>query len=131
MRPFLGETVGDFLVTTVDGDSFDRDDLLPQDTWIAFLSADCAPCRQKLPAFAEHIRALPAGETRPVAIILGDPGDTAPFTDALRPLTKVVADDDAAEIAALMAVTAFPSFVRVGPGAPGELTVKENNPRFI
>ncbi|MFJ6937798.1 TlpA family protein disulfide reductase [Streptomyces sp. NPDC101132] len=118
----VGEEVGAFTATTVDGVPIGRDDL-NDDTLVAFFSPTCGPCRKKLPAFVAHARTLPGGRDAVLATVVGTPEAAAAFTEALAPVARVVVEEADGPVGAAFNATAYPTVLRVAPAADGRVLV--------
>jgi thiol-disulfide isomerase/thioredoxin len=112
----VGDVVGDFDATTLDGTRVTRD-LLPDGTVVAFLSPDCPSCREQIPEIGSWV----ADEDRPRVLVVVDSrsGDPAHLVTTLPPMTQVIVDDRTAPVADVFGVRAFPAFFQVAAG--GEL----------
>src|SRR6266508_1061488 len=73
LRP--GETVGDFVATTMDGERVSRGALVGS-TLVGFFSPDCAPCEERLPEFVDHAEHHPGGRRQVLAVIVAQDEDT-------------------------------------------------------
>jgi hypothetical protein len=109
-----GGAVGDFRVTTVDGEPLGRDDLVPS-TVVAFLAVDCKSCHEQLP----HLLAWARGQDRErlVAVVDGRGGDPADLVTRLLPVARVVVDGQRAPVAGAFGVRSYPQFCVLGPDA--------------
>lgn len=115
--PVAGEGVGDFLSTTVDGEPVSRD-LLAGETLVAFFSPSCTTCREQLPEFVEYARDLPGGRSQVLAVVAGEPDETAEMIKTLTPVARVTVEDFDGELSRAFAVDAFPAhYVVDGSGA--------------
>jgi thiol-disulfide isomerase/thioredoxin len=122
----VGERIGEFATTTVDGEPLSHE-LLDTETVVAFFSPDCAPCRTKLPTFVDYARTLPAG--RAVATVVGSAADAAGFVEQLSPVARVVVEEPDAAMGTAFHVRAFPTLLRVARGDRG-LVVTANDVRL-
>ncbi|GAA2300141.1 hypothetical protein GCM10010149_56430 [Nonomuraea roseoviolacea subsp. roseoviolacea] len=110
----VGEAVGDFDATTVDGDHVTRDGLA-DGTVVAFLSPDCAGCREQLPELASW--AAGQDRSRVVAVVDGREGDVAHLVSTLSPVARVIVEDATPpQVAEAFKLQAFPTFYQVGAG---------------
>jgi hypothetical protein len=113
LEPMLevGETVGDFVTTTVDGEPILRA-FVEQETIVGFLSPGCPPCRRRLPQFVEAVRT--AGRDRVLAVLTDTTEEeAAEMTAALSPVARVVVEADDGALTKAFGVTAFPAFCRI------------------
>jgi cytochrome oxidase Cu insertion factor (SCO1/SenC/PrrC family) len=126
----VGELVGDFEVTTVDGATLTRTDL-SGDTVAAFFTPSCQPCQAKLPHFVEFAGQLPAGRDQVlVTIAAEDPADAAEFVAKLSPVARVVVEEGSGAVAEAFGVQMFPTMLRVAPDDSGRLVVTANKVRL-
>ncbi|MER6508661.1 hypothetical protein ABT158_17695 [Nonomuraea sp. NPDC001636] len=110
----VGDRVGDFDVRTVDGTmvALDR---LPDDTVVAFIAAECATCRKKLPELVSW--ASGQDRSRVLVVIDGRGGGHEQMVGSLSPVAQVVLEDGGGAVSAAFDVNSFPSFFLVGEGA--------------
>ncbi|MFI6920093.1 hypothetical protein ACIBIZ_09070 [Nonomuraea spiralis] len=109
----VGEVVGDFDTTTVEGGHVTRD-LLPEGTVVAFLSPDCRGCHEQLPELASW--AAGQDRSRVLAVIDGRSGDPAELVTTLLPVAQVILDDARPHVADAFRVRSFPAFFQVSAG---------------
>ncbi|NUW32372.1 TlpA family protein disulfide reductase [Nonomuraea sp. SMC257] len=110
----IGEAVGDFDATTVDGDRVTRDGLA-EGTVVAFLSPDCAGCREQLPELASW--AAGQDRSRVVAVVDGREGDVAHLVTTLSPVARVIVEEATPpQVAEAFKLQAFPTFYQVAEG---------------
>ncbi|MFF5213184.1 hypothetical protein [Streptosporangium sp. NPDC000396] len=112
--PVVGSTIGHFDVLTIDHEAVSRYMLEP-DTVVGFFSPGCEPCRTSLPEFVEHVRALPGGRDRALAVVVGTDGSDA-MAGELAQVTRVIVEDHGGPVATAFGVTAFPTFCLLGGG---------------
>ncbi len=114
LRP--GETVGDFVATTMDGERVSRGALVGS-TLVGFFSPDCAPCEERLPEFVDHAEHHPGGRRQVLAVIVAQDEDTAgPVVAELASVARVVRDVGAGPVPRAFGVHGFPAFALVEPG---------------
>ncbi|MBL1090752.1 MULTISPECIES: TlpA disulfide reductase family protein [unclassified Streptomyces] len=122
----VGEEVGEFATSTVDGERLTRG-MLAADTLVAFFAPGCQPCREKMPAFVDHARALPGGRAQVVAVVVGDPAEAAAFVTELSPVARVVVEEGPDEpLSAAFRARSFPTLLRVSPHGDGRVLVTAN-----
>ncbi|MGG7575667.1 TlpA family protein disulfide reductase [Streptomyces sirii] len=122
----VGEEVGEFATSTVDGERLTRA-MLAADTLVAFFAPGCLPCREKMPAFVDHARALPGGRAQTVAVVVGDPAESAAFVAELSPVARVVVEEGPDEpLSAAFRARSFPTLLRVSPDGDGRVLVTAN-----
>ncbi|MGK5545642.1 TlpA disulfide reductase family protein [Streptomyces sp. URMC 127] len=122
----VGEAVGDFLATTVDGESL-TDDSLTGDTLVAFFSPTCEPCKAKMPKFVEYARALPGGRNQVVATVVGDAEEAAAFVHELSPVARVVVEGHEGALSRAFRAEAYPTVLRAAPDPSGRLVITAND----
>jgi thiol-disulfide isomerase/thioredoxin len=107
-----GATVGDFDAVTVDGAAISRS-MLTGTTLVGLFSPGCAPCQERLPQFVEQ-----AGRHRGavLAVVAGPAEDATAYIEALRPVARVVREDDHGPVATALGVEGFPSFALLDAG---------------
>lgn len=122
----VGEQVGAFSTTTVDGEA------LSHESWVAgtlvgFFSPNCEPCRDKLPEFVRYARSVSEGPESVLAVVIGDLEEAAGFVTDLAPVAKVVVEDSHnAPVSAAFKVSAYPTMLVVAPGDEGRLVVEQD-----
>lgn len=120
-----GDEVGEFSALTVDGEPV-RDDMIDTETVVAFFSPTCGPCKEKLPKFVEYARTVPGGRGRVVAVVATDRDDAAagdPMVSALGPVARVLAGEEAEQLAEACKVQGFPVVLKVNRSTDGRLLV--------
>ncbi|GAA2014782.1 hypothetical protein GCM10009839_07330 [Catenulispora yoronensis] len=115
-RPDAGAVIDAFEATTTTGEPVSPAALKP-DTLVGFFSSTCEPCAKLLPEFVKTAAGLPGGRDQVLAIVAGDAVAAAPLVEALSPVARLVAADDARTVGAAFGVEAFPSLFVVGPDA--------------
>ncbi|MEU1732578.1 TlpA disulfide reductase family protein [Streptosporangium sp. NPDC020145] len=109
----VGEEVGEFLTSTVDGGTLSRESLA-DDTVVGFFSPNCGPCREQLPRFVEYSGALPGGRGRVVAVVLSHDADEANALVAdLAPVASVVVETSSGPLSKAFKIKAYPTVLRV------------------
>lgn len=109
-----GETVGDFGVSTVDGEPVARD-VLAGTTLVGFLSPSCEPCKERLPKFVELARQHEPDQVLAV-VVAQDDDEAAPGVVAeLVGVARVVREPDSGPVSTAFGVQGFPAFALVGP----------------
>jgi thiol-disulfide isomerase/thioredoxin len=124
-----GEPVGEFVSSTVDGESLARADLVG-DTLVAFFSTTCEPCEEKLPKFVDFARTLHGGRDQALAVVVGDPSLAAWDVADLTPVARVVVEATDGAVSTAFGVRGYPTVLRVGPGADGQLVVTDDKVRL-
>jgi hypothetical protein len=119
--PSIGTPLPEFAGVDVDGRRVEVSGSGDADLVVAFLSAGCEPCVDELPAVQRLFAAGRGGQA--VAVVRGDGEGRTAFVDALRPVARVVVEDDANRgLAATFGVTAFPSVVAYRWGVVRQVT---------
>lgn len=118
----VGEEVGGFTVSTVDGEQL-SDVSVSDGTVVAFLSVSCQPCREKLPALVRYAGAVPGGRDRVLAVVVGDAGEAEAFVAELRPVSRVVVEGYGGPVGAAFKTRAYPSILQVGRSGQDRLVV--------
>ncbi len=101
-----GATVGDFDAITVDGAAISRS-MLTGTTLVGLFSPGCAPCQERLPTFVAQA-AQHRGEV--FAVVAGSAEDATTYIEELRPVARVVREDEHGPVATALGVEGFPSF---------------------
>lgn len=109
----VGEVVGDFDTTTMDGTRVTRD-LLPEGTVVAFLSPDCKGCHEQLPELTSW--AASQDRSRVLAVVDGRSGDPEELVTTLSPVAQVITGDAFPQVAGVFRVQSFPTFFQVAAG---------------
>ncbi|WP_460526806.1 thioredoxin domain-containing protein [Flindersiella endophytica] len=122
----VGDPVGDFTSTDVDGQLVSNE-LLKGETLVAFLSAGCAPCKDKLPLLVEYARSAPAGRDGVLAVVLGVNESDEEFVAGLRPVARVVVEEHRGAMSMAFQANRYPSILMVAPTKAGQLTVRVTN----
>ncbi|MEU1054273.1 hypothetical protein [Streptomyces sp. NPDC005876] len=125
----VGEEVGDFAVSTVDGERLARD-LLAGETLVAFFSPTCQPCKEKLPKFLEYARTLPGGRDRVLATVVGDAEASAALVAELTPVARVVVEEYDGALSAAFQAKAYPTVLKVARDGAGRLIVTDDDVRL-
>ncbi|MFH0518504.1 thioredoxin domain-containing protein [Streptomyces sp. M41] len=120
-----GDQVGEFSSRTVEGEPVDHR-VIDTETVVAFFSPTCGPCKEKLPKFVEYARTVPGGRDRVLAAVAADRDDAAaaePMVSALAPVARVLAGEDAEQLAEACKVQGFPVILKVNRSTDGRLLV--------
>ncbi|WP_433243200.1 TlpA family protein disulfide reductase [Streptosporangium sp. CA-135522] len=118
----VGEEVDEFSATTIDGDPVTRDSLAGE-TVVAFFSATCGPCKEKLPKFVQFAKELPRGRDQTLVVVAGEPDEVAPMTAALSPVARVVLENNSDPVTSAFNVQMYPVILRVGSDPDGRIAV--------
>ncbi|MEV4019591.1 hypothetical protein AB0J35_54830 [Nonomuraea angiospora] len=111
--PAVGDVVGEFAATTVEGNRVTRD-LLPDGTVVAFLSPDCQGCREQIPQLASW--AAGQDPARVLVVVDSRSGDPAQVVTALAPVAQVIVDDATKPLADTFGVHVFPTLLQLAAG---------------
>ncbi|GHC68006.1 hypothetical protein GCM10010507_52850 [Streptomyces cinnamoneus] len=106
----------------MDGEAV-TDTMIDTETVVAFFSTTCGPCKEKLPKFVEYARSVPGGRGRVLATVIGEPGETAPMVEALRPVARVTTEDASGAMGEAFKVMAYPVVLKVNRTTDGRLLV--------
>lgn len=109
--PAIGQPVGEFDVTSTDGQPVTRQSLV-ENTVVAFFSPGCAPCEAKLPEFLDRARTMPA-DWRLLGVITGPVEDAGPMAATLRAVVTTVVDGVDGPVSSAFQHPATPSFCLV------------------
>ncbi|MEH0930356.1 TlpA family protein disulfide reductase [Micromonospora sp. CPCC 205558] len=122
----VGQKIDEFSATTVAGEAVTAD-RLDSGTLVAFFSPTCAPCKEKLPKFVSHARALPAGQRTPLAVVIGQAEQADDFLAELTPVARVVVEPDNGPVSRAFGVQAYPTLLRVDRDDAGRLVIGAND----
>jgi thiol-disulfide isomerase/thioredoxin len=126
----VGEEVGPFATTTVNGEPVSRD-WLSGDTLVGFFTPNCGPCAKRLPEFVEYARVLPGGRARVLAtVVTDDPAEAAAYVADLSPVAHVIVEDSDGPLTRAFRVSAFPTVAMVAPGPDGRVLVTADRVRL-
>ncbi|MFC4118147.1 TlpA family protein disulfide reductase [Nonomuraea zeae] len=106
----VGAEVNDFTAVSISGKALSKSDTLLETNFL-FISADCAPCRDKLPDYLEYLR---SARPRTVAVLTPAEGDDTHFTemrDALSTVADVVVEPYGEPIWKAFAIVGTPAFI--------------------
>ncbi len=101
-----GQQVGDFTVSTVDGEVVKRGSLRGP-TLVGFFSPNCSACHERLGDFVS-VAARHPGDV--LSVVVNDGGDTAPVVAALS-ATNVVVEDPEGPLGSAFGVHGYPAFI--------------------
>ncbi|MEO3926248.1 hypothetical protein ABGB07_20600 [Micromonosporaceae bacterium B7E4] len=118
----VGTEIAEFTASTADGEPI-ADDLISEETVVAFFTPGCTSCLDKLPKLVAHARTL--GRERVLAVIVGTADAAAPLVTALRPVALVVVEEEGhgGPLTSAFMVRAYPTLMSVAPGRAGRLVV--------
>ncbi|MFI5488656.1 TlpA family protein disulfide reductase [Micromonospora echinaurantiaca] len=111
VRP-VGSAVGEFVATTVDGDPVSRESVGAA-ALIAFFSVHCPACRERKPDFLAGAPAYAAAGWTVLAVVVGDPAESAALVTELRPSGAVLVEDVGGPVGEAFSLTGYPAFVLV------------------
>jgi hypothetical protein len=111
----VGETVGAFTATTIDGEAVSRE-LLAGQTLVGFFSPGCQPCAAQLPRFVDYARASSRRPGRVLAVVDTDGEDGKDYVERLSRVGPVVVEGHDGPLQAAFRVTSFPMLYLVGDG---------------
>jgi thiol-disulfide isomerase/thioredoxin len=110
--PTIGDTVGEFTATTVEGKSVSQDSF-SMETLVAFFSPSCEPCKAKLPGFAEYAADWVNDQRQVITVVTGPVEQTAEMVDSLKPVSTVVTDGVDGPISQAFKARSTPTFCLV------------------
>ncbi|GAA2292446.1 hypothetical protein GCM10010149_45100 [Nonomuraea roseoviolacea subsp. roseoviolacea] len=120
-----GEAVDAFDAVTVDGETVSRESLLDGSV-VAFFSATCAPCQERLPKFVAYAKTLPEGRRQALAVVIGEGEDLDGFVTALGPVARVVVEKASDPVNSAFGVQRYPVVLAVARDDRGRLTVRSD-----
>jgi thiol-disulfide isomerase/thioredoxin len=109
VTPNVGDEIGDFLTSTVDGEPVSRASMAG--TLVAFLSPTCPPCRAAVPDLVRYADGPGAGQV--TAVVTGDEHEVASLVSTLGPVARVITEEPFGPVSTAFAVRSFPTFCRV------------------
>jgi hypothetical protein len=101
----VGSVVGDFAVTTPDGERLTRADLTGR-TLVGFFAPDCAACHERVPEFVDHAALFPGGV---LAVAAGGPVETEALSATLGEVARVVVERHDGGLHTAFSVAGYPS----------------------
>ena len=116
LLPAVGAPVPDFAAVTTDGAEVDASDLAGPDTPVLFLTTDCDACSELIRRVTGPAPGPLDGFRRPLAVLIGPPGERAAVAADLARVTRVLEDDNVGGLAARFGVRAFPAVLVAGDG---------------
>lgn len=105
-----GSKVDEFATATVDGTSVSRAALVGTTT-VGIFSPGCVPCQEAMPTFIEQ--AADRGRNQVIAVVVGDPEESADYIARLAPVAQVVREEYGGPVTKALGVTGFPAFALV------------------
>jgi peroxiredoxin len=108
-----GTQIPGFTATTVTGETLGLDSLAGGRSAIAFLSVNCAPCREQLGEFKAYARRVPGGAGQVLAVVVAgksDPDSAAAFIAELTGTASIVAEALRGPVQSAFSVSGYPSF---------------------
>lgn len=103
-----GASVGDFAVTTTDGEPLSAE-LLSGTTLIGFFAHGCDPCHELMPQFITYAAGFAGGRNQVLAVVIGEATDATEMLDALAPVARTVREDPQGPVAKAFGVSAYPA----------------------
>ncbi|MFD0632197.1 TlpA family protein disulfide reductase [Catenulispora yoronensis] len=122
LRPGPGHQVDDFAAADLARRPVERDQLTAG-TLVGFFTTDCAPCKELLPRFVDHVAGLGVDPDDVVAVLAAPTAPTAPTTPAadeamiaqLSSVARVVVQAPDGPMVRAFDLSGFPTLVRMGP----------------
>ena len=107
----VGQSVGEFTVTSAEGRVISRESL-DQLTLVGFFLPDCPPCRERLPEFLAYAVRFP-GDV--VSVAVGDEAETDALAKRLAPAGEVVVEPAQGPMGGAFQVGGYPALCLVEP----------------
>lgn len=105
-----GTRVGDFAVTTLDGEPVSREGLRGA-TLMAFLAPGCQSCEHSLPEFVSRAESAPGGRDGVLAVVLGKGPGRDEMCAELAPVARILTEDEeGGPLVQAFGVGALPAF---------------------
>ncbi|MGI5168088.1 TlpA family protein disulfide reductase [Spirillospora sp. CA-253888] len=111
--PAQGSAVPEFHAVTIDGREVDRATLAKGDGQIAFFDTDCAPCRERMPGFADFTAEL---RSTPIVVVIAGAGAEAARWAARFGDHVLVVVEERPELARAFGVDGFPTMLVLRDG---------------
>jgi peroxiredoxin len=111
--PDPGTPVPEFAALAVDGTRVSHEDLAGPDRVLAFLTTDCASCRDQVPALRELDHSTWAA---PIVVVIGSREQRSDMVAALADRAVVIEEEDHGPIAGSFDIHEFPAVVLSGLG---------------
>jgi peroxiredoxin len=114
-RPLTGLPTGgpapEFTGTAVSGEAVSLGDLTGARSVVAFLGANCPPCRIQLPEFRDYARSVPGGAAQVLAVVMGPENLAAEYAEELSGTATVVLEPPGGgPVVQAFSVSAYPTF---------------------
>jgi thiol-disulfide isomerase/thioredoxin len=119
----VGDEVGEFQVVSVDGEPLSRESL-GEDSLVAFFAPHCKPCAVAVPEFIRHAEASPGHRGERLAVVVGEPEESAAMAAELRQVARVVVEQPLGALSTAFRTSATPTVLRVGTDRSGRQVVK-------
>ncbi|WP_229398342.1 hypothetical protein [Micromonospora okii] len=116
----IGEEVGGFSVVDVAGRPVGGRDLM-EDTFVAFVSPNCASCAEKLPELVAHAADTPGGRDRVLAVVVGERAEAESFVAELAPVARVVVEQPGGPLSRAFRATNYPTMLWVAADGQGRV----------
>jgi len=118
----IGEEVGEFETTTVDGVPLNRD-MMADETMVAFFGATCKPCIEKMPSFLKYAQTGPRRREQVVAVVVGDGEEAATMAEELQPAALVSVEKYGGPLGSAFQVTSYPTVLVTERDEQGRVVV--------
>jgi hypothetical protein len=126
----VGEAVGDFTASTVDGALLTPDDVRDE-TLVAFFSPGCAPCVAEVPRFVDHVRTTLSGRReRAWAVVVDDGTEDTSFVSQLSAVARVFVEQQGGSLESAVQASVYPMVLSMAPGADGRPVITSNDVRL-
>lgn len=117
-----GESVGDFVSSTVDGELLSPESL-DGDTLVGFFALGCQPCEEKKPEFLAYAKRLPGGRREVLAVVVGDPAAATETAAQLTQVARVVVERPDGPVSTAFRAYAYPTILMTARTGDGRLVV--------
>lgn len=120
----VGEEIGEFTASTVDGETLRRD-LLAGETLIGFFSLDCPACKEKLPSFLKLAQEMPGGRDQVLAAVVGEDDRAAEMAASLNGAARVVVEGYGGGLQKAFQVRGYPAVLKIGADGDGRVVITD------
>lgn len=110
-----GTAIAEFAATDADGRPVGAE-MLTGRRLVGFFSPDCQPCKERLPEFLQVASQRPGGRDEVLAVIAASPARAADLLGRLRPVARVVVEQEEGTVQQAFGVNGFPAFVAIADG---------------
>lgn len=115
-----GTKVAEFAAATLNGGDVSLDSLSGSRMLAGFFSPRCGPCHEQVPAFTDLAKSVRGRGEQVLAVVAGQPDDTAEFAAGLNDDAIVVVENPQGPVSSAFSVHGWPSFYWVDPNGTVE-----------